>query len=113
MEHFDRPRPSDDAQWRSPSDTVDLREVLAKFWARKRLIFTSIIICAGLAFAIAKLITPIYSSAAYVMIKAQPPSGPAGDPRVQAGIQGGPEAVQTQPFVLQSRALASETIELL
>jgi polysaccharide biosynthesis transport protein len=120
MEIFDKPLPgetahriSDDGHWRGASDTVDLREVLAKFWARKRFILAPTLICAGLAFAIAKLITPTYTSAAFVMIKPQQPGAPATDASVRAAIQGGPEAVPTEVFVLQSRALASETVERL
>ena len=120
MEIFDPPPPSKDpsrisdtAYRRSLDDTVDLREVLAKFWARKRFILASTLICAGLAFAIAKLITPIYISAAFVMIQPLQPGEPAGGASVRAAIQGGPEAVPTEVFVLQSRALASDTIERL
>ncbi len=120
MEIFDPPPPSKDpsrisdiAYRRSLDDTVDLREVLAKFWARKRFILASTLICAGLAFAIAKLITPTYTSAAFVMIQPLQPGEPAGDASVRAAIQGGPEAVPTEVFVLQSRALASETVERL
>ena len=120
MEIFDQLPPSKDASrtsdisyQRSPGETVDLREVLAKFWARKRFILASTLIGAGLAFAITKLITPTYTSAAFVMIKPLQPGEPASDASVRAAIQGGPEAVPTEVFVLQSRALASETVELL
>jgi hypothetical protein len=65
MEIFDQLPPSKDASrtsdiayQRRPGETVDLREVLAKFWARKRFILASTVIGAALAFAIAKLITP-------------------------------------------------------
>lgn len=113
MELFDRPRSSGDLSWNRASDTVDLREMLLKFWARKRIIFTSAVVGAGLAFAIARLITPLYSAAAYVMIKGQPPSGPVADQGPQAGIQDTPEMVQNEAFVLQSRVLAGATIERL
>ena len=120
MEIFDPPPPSKDpsrvsdiAYRRSLDDTVDLREVLAKFWARKRFILASTLICAGFAFAIAKLMTPIYTSAAFVMIQPLQPGEPAGGASVRAAIQGGPEAVPTEVFVLQSRALASDTVERL
>ena len=57
MEIFDRPPPSEDIYrtsalqfWRDREDSpLSLREVLAKFWARKRLIFISILVGAGLA----------------------------------------------------------------
>ena len=113
MELFDRPRSSGDLSWNRASDTVDLREMLLKLWARKRIIFTSAVVGAGLAFAIARLITPLYSAAAYVMIKGQPPSGPVADQGPQAGIQDTPEMVQNEAFVLQSRVLAGATIERL
>jgi succinoglycan biosynthesis transport protein ExoP len=113
MEPFDRPRPSGGVDWNNAGDTVDLREILIKFWARKRIIFAATIISAGLAFLLARLITPIYNSTAYVMIDVQPPDSPLTDRGLQAGVQGGPEAVPTEAFVLQSRALASETIERL
>jgi succinoglycan biosynthesis transport protein ExoP len=113
MEIFDRPMPSDNAHRRSLGDTVDLREVLAKFWIRKWFIVAATLICAGLAFSIAKLITPAYTGEAFVMIKPLQPGEPATDASVRAAIQGGPEAVPTEVFVLRSRALASETIERL
>jgi polysaccharide biosynthesis transport protein len=123
MEIFDRPPPSDHAYRNghvaypgSLSDTVDVREVLAKFWSRKRFILGSTLLCAALAFVTAKLIPPTYTGTAFVMVKPQPTSqtnGEKTDPITQAGIQGGPEAVETEVFVLQSRALASETIERL
>lgn len=113
MEIFERPRPGDDAAWRGSDETVDLREVLAKFWARKRLIVAAIVLGAGLAFGAAKLITPVYTSSAYVVIKTLPPVRPGAEANVVAGLPGGPEAVQTQVYILQSRALASATIERL
>jgi uncharacterized protein involved in exopolysaccharide biosynthesis/Mrp family chromosome partitioning ATPase len=120
MEIFDRPMPSDDAHRtgdiayrRSLDDTVDVREVLAKLWTRKRLIFASVLICAGLAFVMAKSTTPAYTAEALVMIKPQQPM-PATVDTLRAALQGGilasPEAVQTEAFVLQSRPLASNTI---
>jgi succinoglycan biosynthesis transport protein ExoP len=102
MEIF-TPSPSDPVHRASLGDTVDLREVLAKFWARKRLILACIIVCGGLAFGLVKLITPVYSSSALVMIKTQS----TADPNAQAMVAAG------QAFVLQSRGLASETIERL
>jgi polysaccharide biosynthesis transport protein len=120
MESFDNLLPgetahriSGDGHWRGVSDTVDLRAVLAKFWARKRLILTSTLLCAGLGLAVAKLITPTYTGDAFVMIMSQRLSEPASDASVRAAIQGGPEAVETEAFVLQSRALAGKTIERL
>src|SRR5215831_13730341 len=118
MAIFDKRSPSENVHHVIPSDTVELREVLAKLWAGKRLILAATLLGAGLAFAIAKLITPTYSSSAYVMIKSQSPSGPTGELSAQAGIPVAPEAVapeavQTQAFALQSSALVSETIERL
>ena len=118
MDIFDRPlasehsyRTIDDAHGRDPDDQVSLREVLAKFWARKRLIFSSIIICAGLSYVIAKMITPTYVGEALVMIR--PQQEPATNASIEAAIHGGPEAVPSEALVLQSRALASKTIERL
>ncbi len=120
MESFDNPLPretsyriSDDGHWRGASETGSVHDVLMKFWARKRLILTSTLICALLAFAIAKVMTPTYKSSAFVMITPQEPSAPATDASVRAVIQGGPEAVQSEAFVLKSRALAGATIERL
>lgn len=106
-------RVSDDGQWSSTNDTVNLHDVLVKLWVRKRLILTSTLVCALLAFAIAKLVTPTYKSSAFVMIVPEQQGAPATDARIRTVIQGGPEAVQSEAFVLQSRALASETIERL
>src|SRR5271170_6701659 len=118
MEILDRPssgeiahRISDDGQWSSASETVNLRDVLIKFWARKGLILTSTLLCALLAFAIAKLMTPTYTSAAFLMINPQQAAAPATDASVKAVIKGGPEVVETEAFVLQSRSLAGEVIE--
>jgi succinoglycan biosynthesis transport protein ExoP len=119
MEIIENPLPREpypirnDGAWNSAGDTVNLREVLLKFWARKRLILTSTLICALVAFAIAKLVAPTYKSAAFVMIFPQQQDVPTTDANVRTVFQGGPEAVQSEAFVLQSRALASETIERL
>jgi len=120
MEILENPLPrepayriSDDGHWRGVRDTINLHDVLVKFWARKRLILATTLICALLAFAIAKLMTPTYKGAAFVMIVPQQLGAPATDGAVRTVIQGGPEAVQSQAFVLQSRALASETIDRL
>jgi succinoglycan biosynthesis transport protein ExoP len=113
MEIFDRPLPNDSGYRVSSDDSIDLRKIFAKFWARKRLIFASIFICAGLAYVNAKLITPTYTGEALVMIKPQQAREPATNASVQAAIQGGPEAVPSEAIVLQSRALASKTIERL
>lgn len=94
-------------------DSIDPREVLAKFWARKRLVFASIFICAGVAYLGAKLVTPIYNGSAYVMVVAQQPEGAAGGPNPAVAIAAGPDltgAVQTQAFILQSRDLAAEAV---
>lgn len=111
MEIF-TPSPGDPLHRASLADTVDLREVLAKFWARKRLIIASIIVCGGLAFGLAKLITPVYTGSAFVLIKTQQVSA-AINSNTPIMIERGAEAVASQVFVLRSRGLASETIERL
>src|SRR4051812_40304221 len=113
MEIFDRLVPSDNAYRPSRDDTVDLRQVLTKFWARRRLIFLATLICAGLAYVTAKLITPTYTVDALVMIKPQQAGERATNASVQAAIHGGPEAVPSEAIVLESRALAAKTIERL
>jgi subunit length determinant Wzz-like protein len=111
---MERSRAWDASNPREPEDhRIDLRETLAKFWARKRLIFTSVLICGALAFAIAQLMAPIYTSEASVMIKPQPTNTPATDASIRAMIEGGPEAMPTEALVLQSRSLASEVIRRL
>ena len=96
------------------SDTVDLRSVLAKAWARKRFILLAII-CGGLAaFAVGKLMTPVYRAEAYIMIQpqelAQTPILEIGAPQP---VVAGPETVENERFVLASRGLAVRTIERL
>jgi succinoglycan biosynthesis transport protein ExoP len=110
MEIFDRPLLADKTHATSSNDTADLRETFVKLWARKKLILASTLICAVLAFVIAKLITPTYTGEALVMVT---PQQPAGDSTVLAGILGNAETMQSEAFVLQSRFLASETIERL
>ena len=126
MEIFDRPllseneyrmglttfRTSRNSKGQAP-DTVDLIAIAAKLWARKKLIFASIIICGGLAYVMAKLSTPSYVGTAFVMINAQPGNSGLSNGVVQAGPPGTPEAITTEAFVLQSRSLASETIKRL
>jgi succinoglycan biosynthesis transport protein ExoP len=116
MEIFDRPHPSDrshpsDNSYRSwDAEQVSLREVLAKFWRRKSLIFLCIIVCAGLAFLLTKVMTPAYTGEAQIAIK-PPQSGVlVGDRSIPIVAQVAPEMVQTEAFALQSRALASATI---
>jgi succinoglycan biosynthesis transport protein ExoP len=111
MEIFTPPS-SDPVRRASLGDTVDLREVLAKFWARKRLILACIIAGGGLAFGLTKLITPVYTSSAFVIIKTQQVSATINS-NVPLVIEKGPEAVASEAFVLQSRSLARETIERL
>lgn len=126
MEIFDRPLLSEGEYWIGPtafrasrnrkrggSDTVDLVAVFTKLWARKRLIFALIVIGGSLAYVIAKLSTPSYIGTAFVMINAQPSIAGTSNAIVPAGILGSPEAITTEAFVLQSRSLASETIERL
>src|SRR5216683_834913 len=118
MEIFDRPlaseiayRTSEFAYRRDLDDhPVNLREVLTKFWARKRFIFASTMICAGLAFVGGKLITPTYTGDAQVAIKQQQSSLLVGDRTIPVMTPVAPEVVQTEAFALQSRALASATI---
>jgi len=91
-------------------DTLNLREIIGKFWARKWFIATCIIIGAALAFVGAKLMTPIYTGEALVQIK---PDDPANGASAEAAIRRSPEALPTQVMVLQSRTLARQTIERL
>jgi succinoglycan biosynthesis transport protein ExoP len=99
---------------RSEDDSpANLREILTKFWVRKRLIFASILVGAGLAFGTAKLITPTFTGEALLMVKPQQSSGLLSDANPAVPVQTSPEAVQNETFVLQSRALASDTIERL
>lgn len=111
---FDRP-PVSNHSYRGnvDDDSVSLLEILTKFWVRKWFILSFIIICSGLAFGIAKLITPTYTGDAFVMIKPEQSSELVGDATSAVPLQTSPEVVQGEAFVLQSRALASETIERL
>jgi polysaccharide biosynthesis transport protein len=126
MEIFDRPLPSDYDYRGSPTslgnshsprgekfDTVDLLPVVTKLWARKWRIFASIIVCGGLAYVMAKVITPSYIGTAVVIIKPQETIAGLSDAIVPAGVQASAEVMTTESFVLQSRALASETIQRL
>jgi uncharacterized protein involved in exopolysaccharide biosynthesis/Mrp family chromosome partitioning ATPase len=121
MEIFDRALASEVAfgsgdypRGRDPDDNpINLREILTKFWARRRLIFSAIIVCAGISYVMAKMITPTYVGSALVMIKPQQAAEPATNASIQAAIHGGPEAVPSEALVLQSRALANETIKRL
>ena len=126
MEIFDRPPLSENEYRMGPtafrtirnrkgneSDTVDLIGVLTKLWARKKLIFASVIICGGLAYVMAKLSTPSYVGTAVVLINAEPANSGLSDAIVRVGPPGTPEAITTEAFVLQSRSLASATIERL
>ena len=125
MEIFDRPLLSENEYRMRPTafrnsrdskghglDTVDLIAVLTKLWARKKLIFASVIICGGLAYIMAKL-TPSYVGTAVVLINAEPVNSGLSNAIVQVGPPATPEAIATEAFVLQSRSLASATIERL
>jgi succinoglycan biosynthesis transport protein ExoP len=121
MEIFDRYSSSEtayrtgDLEFRRGSDDgpVCLREVLSKFWTRKRLIFLCILICAVSAFLLTRMMTPAYTGDAQVAIK-PPQSGLlVGDRRIPLVTQVAPEMVQTEAYALQSRALASATIKSL
>jgi uncharacterized protein involved in exopolysaccharide biosynthesis len=126
MEIFDRPPLSENEYRMGPtafrtirnrkgneSDTVDLIGVLTKLWARKKLIFASVIICGGLAYVMAKLSTPSYVGTAVALINAEQANSGLSDAIVRVGPPGTPEAITTEAFVLQSRSLASATIERL
>jgi len=118
METSERPRSGQDAHpsseimdQQSSDESIDLRQIIGKFWAQKSVILTCVIGCAALAFITAHLITPTYTGQALVMIRPQQANQLATNASVQAAIQGGPEAVPTEAIVLQSRTLASATIE--
>jgi uncharacterized protein involved in exopolysaccharide biosynthesis/Mrp family chromosome partitioning ATPase len=121
MEIFDSRLNREDTHWRdgyalrsgADSDIINLRDVLEKFWARKRLIFLCIICCAGLAFLLTRVMTPIYTGAAQIAIKPQQSGLLVGDHNIPVATQVAPETVQTEAFSLQSRGLASATIQRL
>ena len=118
MDIFDSRLNSDDARWRdgyafrsgAELDTINLRDVFEKFWARKRLIFLCIISCAGLALLWARAMTPTYTGQAQIAIKPQQSGLLVGDHNIPVATQVAPETVQTEAFTLQSRGLASATI---
>jgi uncharacterized protein involved in exopolysaccharide biosynthesis len=55
--------------WINPDDTIDLRALLGKLWEGRWWIVASVVICAGIAVAIALTMTPFYR-AAVVMVPA-------------------------------------------
>jgi succinoglycan biosynthesis transport protein ExoP len=126
MEIFDRPL-SSDYEYRSnltllgtshsprgeKVDTVDLLSILEKLWSRKWRIFALIIVCGGLAYVMAKVITPSYIGTALIIMKSQETIAGLSDAIVPAGVQASAEVMTTESFVLQSRALAIDTIERL
>ena len=97
----------------SPEETLNLREVVGRFWAQKWILFSAVLVCALLAYITAELVTPIYTAKALVMIKPRQGGGSTEKASLDAAIQGGPEAVPTEAIVLQSRNLARQTIERL
>jgi uncharacterized protein involved in exopolysaccharide biosynthesis/Mrp family chromosome partitioning ATPase len=119
MEIFDSRLNREDTHWRdgyalrsgAESDMINLRDVLEKFWARKRFIFFCIISCAGLAFLLTRFITPSYTGIAQLAIKPQQSGLLVGDKSIPVATQVAPETVQTEAFSLQSRGLASATIQ--
>lgn len=118
MEIFDSRLNGDDKHWRdgyahrggAELDTINLRDVLEKLWARKRLIFLCIIFCAGLALLLTRVMTPTYTGDAQIAIKPQQSGLLVGDHSIPVATQVAPETVQTEAFTLQSRGLASATI---
>ena len=121
MEIFDRPAPNEIA-YRSPEfeyrggiddKPTSLREILAKFWVRKHLIFLSIIVATSLAFLLSKVLTPVYTGEAEVAIKPQQSTVLVGDRSIPVVAAVPPEVVQTEALALQSRALARATVERL
>lgn len=119
MEIFDNRLNSDDTHWRDgfarrsggESDATSLRDVLDKFWMRKRLILSCIIFCAGLAFLLTRVMTPTYTGTARIAIKPQQSGLLVGDQNIPIATQVAPETVQTEAFSLQSLGLASATIQ--
>jgi uncharacterized protein involved in exopolysaccharide biosynthesis/Mrp family chromosome partitioning ATPase len=69
-----------------------------------------IIVCAGLAFLLTRVLTPVYTGEAQMAIKPQDSGVLVGDRNIPVVTQVAPETVQTEAFALQSRALASATI---
>lgn len=53
--------------WINPDDTIDLRALLGKLWEGRWWIVASVVICAGIAVAIALSMTPIYRAAVVVV----------------------------------------------
>jgi uncharacterized protein involved in exopolysaccharide biosynthesis/Mrp family chromosome partitioning ATPase len=120
MEIFDRTPPIANTAWanniivpKAPNETVNLRRIATKLWARKWLILAPMIIGGALAFLAAKAMTPVYTAVAQVLIKPQQTGEPAAIASLMSAIRGGPEAVPTETMVLQSRVLAKRTIERL
>jgi succinoglycan biosynthesis transport protein ExoP len=118
MEIFDSRQNSEDTHWRdgyalrsgAESDMINLRDVLEKFWARKRLIFLCIISCAGFAFLLTRFMTPTYTGVAQLAIKPQQSGLLVGDQSIPVATQVASETVETEAVSLQSRGLASATI---
>jgi polysaccharide biosynthesis transport protein len=118
MEIFDRQLPGtdvyrrgEDHYWSSPDfESINLREVLEKFWVRKSLIFLCIVVGAGLAFLLTKVMTPVYTGQAQIAIKPQQSDVLVGDRSIPVVAQVAPETVQTEAFALQSRVLTNATV---
>jgi uncharacterized protein involved in exopolysaccharide biosynthesis/Mrp family chromosome partitioning ATPase len=115
------PRSSDSAQFWDGHDRrglgearIDLRQTLTKFWARKRVVLAATFIGGALAFAIAKLMTPIYTGYASVLVKPEPTNNIAAtEVSLRSVIAAAPEAMPTQALLLQSGSLVLTIIERL
>lgn len=89
-----------------------LRDVLSVVARRKGVLFATIVPALLLAIAFVNLVTPRYSAETLILIEPQSPNFGSLD-AVVAGLSGDEESVQSEAYVLSSRALAGRVIQQL
>jgi capsular exopolysaccharide synthesis family protein len=96
----------------SPNPQPRLRDMMAVFWYRRRVIFGFAILLSLASVAICYVLTPEYTAQAKIMISPRQ-ENVVKVTEVLSALSGDFESVQSEIFVLQSRDLAQKVIDQL
>ncbi len=106
------PRPTYAPPGGKHSPELSVGQILLKFWHRKGLILTTVLVCMAATAAILYQITPRYTAEAFIMIEGQRETV-VNVEAVVAGLSGDTETIESEIEVIKSRPLVETTIKSL
>jgi capsular exopolysaccharide synthesis family protein len=110
IDTINKPQRGDAATMASRVSEADLKEILQKIWRRRRIIFGTVLTLTVLAGIVTWQLTPIYRSAALVMI--EPRRAQVVDiTQVLSGLPADLETVNSEIQVIESRHMARRVVE--